>query len=77
MSTNKNGEFKIEILADGKIKVTADGAFSPSVHASADELLALIVKLSGGEIEQRSLGAHTHHGMEAHTHTHGEEYHKH
>ena len=78
--TNKNGEFQIEVLADGKFKVTAPGAFSPQVHASADELLDLIVKLSGGEIvEQKSLGGHTHHhhGLGSHTHGHGDTTHKH
>jgi hypothetical protein len=66
-------EFTIE--EDGTISIKTDKV-SATNHVSADQLLALIRKLAGGEVSTKrrvdiplieALHAHTHDG---HTHTH-------
>ena len=51
---------EIEILDDGRIKVTT-GKVSAVHHASADELLSLIATLAGGDVsKQRRTTSHNH-----------------
>lgn len=63
-------EFQIEVLADGKIKVTAPGGFDADRHMDADEFLKFIEGMAGGKVERKSLQPHQHqhHG---HQHRHG------
>ena len=58
---------RIEILADGSLKVTTD-EISEANHYSADEFLRAIERRAGGEttVEQRDPNAHGH----AHDHNH-------
>lgn len=54
---------QVEILEDGTIKVTTD-PISPANHVSAEELMAAIAALCGGEVARVKRGdahAHTHH----------------
>ena len=68
--------FNVEIMPDGKIKVTSPGGFSKETHADADEFIALIKELSGGDVEVKQLkpnlgNPHAHqHGVGAGQHTH-------
>ena len=58
-------ELSIEILEDGRIKVTANGQIGAAHHASADQLYKLIATLGGGEVTKEKVKhAHTH----SHTH---------
>lgn len=55
-----------EILEDGTISIQT-GSFSPEVHASADEALALLEKLAGGQrtvTQTKSQHLHHHHGQQ-------------
>lgn len=69
-----NNTFQVEVLADGRIKITSPGGFSPEIHASADEFLAMIQELAGGPVEtkklQPSLG-----NPHAQGHSHGQGHH--
>lgn len=61
----------IEILPDGRLKVTTD-QISPANHVSADELLKGLDRLcGGGSVRQKRARAH------AHQHAHGEHTHEH
>ena len=57
-------KIEIEILEDGKIKITTEG-ISKANHCNADELLGEIEKLAGGERQKRRrIGyVHTHEGI--------------
>lgn len=60
------GEMKIEVLPDGRIKVeTGDMGTGPQ-HKSADDFLALVAKMMGGdvEVEKTKHGHHHHHEHE-------------
>jgi hypothetical protein len=76
----QGNQFIIEVLADGKLKITAPGGFSPEVHADADELLALAVSLMGGPCETKqnlpTLGLSQHVAGGLHHHGDGK-WHKH
>lgn len=64
-------DIQIEILPDGRIKVTT-GAIGATNHTTADRLLRDIVQLAGGEVETvKSREGHHH------THTHGNITHSH
>lgn len=69
-------QFVIEILPDGKIKVTSPGGFSREMHQDADDFLAFIKDLAGGPCETKvnkpSLGNPHQQG-----HSHGGHYHTH
>lgn len=70
-------EIQIELLDDGRIKVTTDQVSMPN-HASAEAFLRLMEELSGGEQKRvRKSGAHHHHHGHLHSHAHGEEEHSH
>lgn len=65
---------KIEILEDGTIKTTTD-AVSGANHANAEQFLAYIAKLTGGETSRTKRGDvqshhHHHHGDHDHDHEH-------
>ena len=64
---------KWEILPNGDIKITTD-AVSDGNHLTADDLLAEIGRLAGGEVTHEKSDPHHHH---EHTHTHGTVTHKH
>ena len=46
--------FVFEVLPDGRIKVTNDGGFDPTVHKDADDLLAWLQSVMGAEPEVKS-----------------------
>jgi len=53
-------ELKITILDDGRLRVETD-TVSPANHLGADELLAFLSRLLGGEtLTQPKAHAHTH-----------------
>ena len=65
-----------EILEDGQISIRTD-KISATNHVAADQLLALIRKLQGGECSTKRrvdiplhLHEHTHADGSTHTHTH-------
>jgi hypothetical protein len=58
---------KVEILEDGRIKVTTD-SFSPTLHTTAEAFLNDIFRLCGGKVERESRKGKPH----VHHHTHGE-----
>lgn len=65
--------FDIQVLPDGKIRVTAAGGFSREVHADADALLEMIKNLAGGEVETKQLKpnlADPHSQQHGHNHGH-------
>ena len=53
---------EITVLDDGTIKIVTD-RFSPAVHWSAEQFVAGVEKLLGGEttVERKTRTAHTHH----------------
>ncbi len=63
---------RIEILADGTIRIETDG-ISPANHVSADEFLAYLEELTGGgrkrRKRERTSMVHKHGGLK-HTHNH-------
>lgn len=64
---------KIEILADGTIKVETDKV-SGANHVNAEAFMKFLADKSGGEVTRTSKGhIHDH----AHTHEHGEAGHTH
>lgn len=66
-------EFIVEVEKDGKIKVTSPGSFSKEKHLDADEFLAFIEGLAGGDTVVKKLQPNL---ANPHTHTHGHQ-HKH
>ena len=68
-------QFDIEVLPDGKIKVTAKGGFSQQLHKDADEFLKFIQEATGGETKTRNLRPGL--GNPQHHHHHGHEHHHH
>jgi len=53
-------KFHIEILPDGQIKIETEG-ISGANHCSADELMAEIVKMAGGEhTTEKTRHGHSH-----------------
>jgi hypothetical protein len=52
MSANR---FDVEVLSDGKIKVTSPGGFAKEVHADADEFLDMMKDLAGGEVATKKI----------------------
>jgi hypothetical protein len=57
----------INILEDGTVKVQFDGPVSPANHYSAEEFLALVEDLAGGETKRSKVdGSHQH----QHRHVH-------
>ena len=69
----KDDVLNIEILPDGTIKLTTD-AVSGANHKSADELLAFVAKLAGGErtvSKRKEAHGHAHEHGHAYTHGHG------
>lgn len=58
----RNDEMMFEILEDGTIRTTTN-AVSAANHSSADEILKLVAKLAGGDVEIKKR-------PRAHTHTH-------
>ena len=72
MALNK-GEIAIEVLSDGRIKAETGDMGGPN-HKAADDFLALVQTLMGGEVTSASTKHnHSHH----HTHTKNEVGHKH
>ena len=66
-------KMKIQILADGTIRVTTD-PISPANHMNAEQLLTNIARLAGGETtRERRPDAQQH----THTHEHGGHHHHH
>jgi hypothetical protein len=53
-----NNTFSVEILPDGKLKITAPGGFSPETHQDADEFVAMMKDLMGGECETKKMQPH-------------------
>ena len=64
-------EMKIEILADGTIRVETD-AVSPANHVNAEAFVKFMADLAGGKSTRTRRGHH-----HAHTHQHEEEHEKH
>lgn len=62
-----NNNFDVEVMPDGKIKVTSTGGFNKETHNDADEFLALVKSLAGGETVTRKLPPKP---QERHTHQH-------
>jgi hypothetical protein len=68
---NNTDDITIEILEDGRIKVTT-GAIGATNHTTADRLLRDMIQLAGGKVETvKNREGHHHH------HHHGEVSHKH
>ena len=63
---------KWEVLEDGTVSITTD-AVSGTNHKSADELLASLADLLGGETETKQRRGHVH----RHRHQHGGHLHRH
>jgi len=66
-------QLKIEILADGVISVSTD-KISGTNHVSADEFLAEVSRLSGGErvtTKKKNRFAHSHSHSHGVVHSHG------
>lgn len=75
-STFRADALTIEILEDGTIRTTTD-AVSGANHANAEQFLAYIATLAGGETIRTKRGdaqAHQHH-HDGHTHSHGDHEH--
>ena len=62
-------EIKIEILADGTIKVTTDAVSMPN-HASAEGFLRLMAEMANGGEQNRARKAGVHHHHHGHEHVH-------
>ena len=70
MSFGKTDDIEIEILEDGTIKSTTNPV-SGANHANAEQFLALMGRMAGGETTRVRKGtAHTHTHGHAHTHDH-------
>lgn len=69
------GEIEIEILPDGELKIET-GDMAGAAHKSADEFLAEVLALVGGEETRTSLNKHKH-GHHVHDHEHGHDHHHH
>lgn len=70
-----DNQFRIEVMPDGKIKVTSEGGFSQEKHLDADQFLAFIADLAGGAIKTKRLAPtlgnpHSHSHKHGHHHTH-------
>lgn len=66
-------EMKLQVLADGKIKVITDGPIPEEHHANADELIDFLHKKAGGTRETEKLRegfVHTHEHDHDHVHQH-------
>jgi hypothetical protein len=60
--------FTIEILEDGRVKLTTDQV-SPANHMNADEFFKVLAKELGGAVEtQRRKEGHTHQHDRQHQH---------
>ena len=58
---------KVEILADGTIKVETD-PISPANHLSAEQLVDAISRLTGGEVTKTKKHSHVHGAHARHVH---------
>lgn len=58
-------KMQIEILADGRIKVTVDGHVSMPNHLNAEQMLGFMGRLAGGKVDTQKL-KHAHHHHEQH-----------
>ncbi len=65
---SKEDNITINVLDDGSVQVITDGVSSVN-HTSADNLVAMIAKLAGGEtnVKKRKEG-HTHSHSHSHSH---------
>lgn len=75
-STFRADALTIEILEDGTIRTTTD-AVSGANHANAEQFLAYIATLAGGETTRARRGeaqAHHHH-HDGHSHDHDDHHH--
>lgn len=62
-------EIEVEILDDGTVK-SSSGAFSPENHQDAEDFLAGLTTLMGGEAKRERQGHEHHHEKEDQTHKH-------
>lgn len=67
------GEIEIEILPNGDLKIET-GDMAGAAHKSADEFLADVLALMGGNEERVSLNKHKH-GHHHHDHEHDHHHH--
>lgn len=63
-------EIKVEILADGSLRLST-GAVSAGNHRQADDLMKALDQLMAGKVEIKSKKSHSH------SHSHEHEHHKH
>lgn len=70
-------QFIIEVLEDGKIKVTSPGGFDASIHKDADDFLQYIKDLAGGPCETKKLQPTLGNAQQHHHHHHGKGHHHH
>ena len=64
-------EMTLEILEDGTIRISTN-PISPDNHLQAEQLLAFIAKMSGGEVSRTKRT-----DVHMHVHTHEHEHHHH
>lgn len=65
--------FTMEVLEDGRIKVTQEGGFDGAKHMSADEFLKYLNELAGGEAETKKRPQ----SLNPQAQQHGHHHHKH
>lgn len=68
--------FTVEVLEDGRVKITSVGGFSQEIHASAEEYLEFMKKQLGGDWTTKKLKPSLLH-PQLHTHSHGGQHHSH
>lgn len=69
-------EFNVEVLEDGRIKVTSPEGFSPELHLKAEEFLAMLEGLAGGSVETKTLKPNLG-SLTSKPHQHGKGHHHH
>lgn len=70
MSAPSKGQLDIRVLADGTLRIET-GDMSGVNHKSADQFLAEMARVMGGEVEiQKAEHPHHHHHDHDHTHDH-------
>lgn len=78
-STFRNDALTIEILEDGTIRTTTD-AVSGANHANAEQFIAYMATLAGGQTTRAKRGdvqSHHHHHDHTHSHDHDHDGHHH
>jgi len=66
--------FQIEVLEDGTLSIDTDG-FTPQQHQQADEFVAELGKLMGGEVVVKEKRSHAKQHGHHHDHQHGHHHH--